>query len=443
MKSILTLIPKTLALLALAWPWAASFGALEYRIVTPEKGDRSDKLIRSIIIGGHNKTRENVILQALSIRPGQRYDYGRIRQAQRRLYRLGVFDQTVMRVRDVDEQQLDVEIELRERKPGWIAFRVGFDSIDMARASVRWGHDNIFGTARKVYFGGLAGTRAWEIGGGYSQPYFFRWELLTTYSLFYRRERFDNYRLRENGATFSWKRELTDVLDMYFGYELKRSRVFDVKSEAEVDLLDIENETRPNARVFVTFLNDTRNDKLVPTAGSRVIGTVSLANEVLGGRHNFYQLDLEGSVYKHLFGPIVGAFLLRLGYQAPIRGWDTIPTYERLYAGGATLVRGYKERHLGPLDSENDPVGGDKLVIFSTELRYPIYKDFSGVVFLDGGNVFAAMEEVSIDDFRYSTGLGLRFTNLIVPIRLDYGWKLDRRDGESAGALHFSLGHAF
>jgi outer membrane protein insertion porin family len=49
----------------------------------------------------------------------------------------------------------------------------------------------------------------------------------------------------------------------------------------------------------------------------------------------------------------------------------------------------------------------------------------------------------SIENFRRSAGLGLRYNTPVGPVALDYGIKLDRRDGETFGRLHFNIGTTF
>jgi outer membrane protein insertion porin family len=46
-------------------------------------------------------------------------------------------------------------------------------------------------------------------------------------------------------------------------------------------------------------------------------------------------------------------------------------------------------------------------------------------------------------DLRKSAGTGLRVRTPYLLLRLDYGFKLDRRLGESRGAFFFSIGQAF
>ena len=66
-----------------------------------------------------------------------------------------------------------------------------------------------------------------------------------------------------------------------------------------------------------------------------------------------------------------------------------------------------------------------------------------GVVFLDAGNVFLTVSDFDLGGLRESAGLGARVSTPIGPFRVEYGWKLDRRPGESPGELHLAIGAIF
>jgi outer membrane translocation and assembly module TamA len=68
---------------------------------------------------------------------------------------------------------------------------------------------------------------------------------------------------------------------------------------------------------------------------------------------------------------------------------------------------------------------------------------FDGVAFLDVGNVYPRVSDISLSDMREAAGFGLRVRTPWFLIRMDYGFKLDRRPGESMGRLFFSIGQAF
>ena len=75
---------------------------------------------------------------------------------------------------------------------------------------------------------------------------------------------------------------------------------------------------------------------------------------------------------------------------------ELIPLPERLYAGGATSLRGFSINAAGPRDPETGyPIGGAGALVNSTELRLPpptlpwLGNAVSFVLFHDMGNVFA------------------------------------------------------
>jgi outer membrane protein insertion porin family len=59
---------------------------------------------------------------------------------------------------------------------------------------------------------------------------------------------------------------------------------------------------------------------------------------------------------------------------------------------------------------------------------------------VDAGNVYDAREQFNFGELRRGAGMGLRLLTPVGPIRLDWGFKLDRRPGESIGELGFLLG---
>jgi outer membrane translocation and assembly module TamA len=88
------------------------------------------------------------------------------------------------------------------------------------------------------------------------------------------------------------------------------------------------------------------------------------------------------------------------------------------------------------------------LVVLNAELRIPVRGVLGAVAFVDGGNVFRAIDEMDFSKLRGAVGFGLRYRSPVGPIRIDLGIKLDRRvlptgQREKPTALHISLGQAF
>ena len=63
--------------------------------------------------------------------------------------------------------------------------------------------------------------------------------------------------------------------------------------------------------------------------------------------------------------------------------------------------------------------------------------------FFDHGSITDNFSSIGTNSFRHSAGFGLRYITPVGPLRLDYGFKLDRASGEPRGRLHFAFGYAF
>ena len=79
----------------------------------------------------------------------------------------------------------------------------------------------------------------------------------------------------------------------------------------------------------------------------------------------------------------------------------------------------------------------------NSEFRVPLYYGFNLALFVDAGSVWSHGIPSAGFDLRKSAGLGLRYVTPIGPLALDYGWKLDRKVGESPSEWHFTIGAVF
>jgi outer membrane protein insertion porin family len=159
----------------------------------------------------------------------------------------------------------------------------------------------------------------------------------------------------------------------------------------------------------------------------------------LGGENRFVKI-VGGSTWHFplaagLTGFVRGRFGIGVGY-----GGKDLPAAERFFLGGVNTIRGFEFRDLGPKDAEGNPLGGTSFLQFNLEIGRSFGRLLRLVVFLDAGNVYEPTNQFDFGDLRRSAGFGIRILTPVGPIRLDYGFKLDRRSGESIGELGFLLG---
>ncbi len=94
------------------------------------------------------------------------------------------------------------------------------------------------------------------------------------------------------------------------------------------------------------------------------------------------------------------------------------------------------------------PTGGNGVIVLNAELRASLFGALQGVVFIDAGNVFPSASDLAFRDLRGAAGFGFRYKSPVGPVRVDLGFKLDRRELvpgrlERGSVLHISLGQAF
>ena len=89
--------------------------------------------------------------------------------------------------------------------------------------------------------------------------------------------------------------------------------------------------------------------------------------------------------------------------------------------------------------------GGDKLLLFVTEMEFPIY-DPAGlrwVVFFDAGNAFSESENYSLTNLKLDAGFGLRWNSPMGPLRFEWGFPINPDPNDAPVVFNFTVGNFF
>jgi len=468
-------------------------------------------IVDRVLIVGAVRTNPETIRRELLLRPGQPLGYADSVESRARLAALGLFRRvTIEEIAHGAEPRRDVLVRVEEAPPTTIggggglegAFRLRTDETGQAverfelvpRGFFEIGRRNLWGKNRAVNLFARVSVRNRDVGldedgmplpestaNGYGfneyrlvttfrEPRVFgsRTDVLVTGILEQAIRSSFNFARRELRAEAGLR--LTPVYSLSGRYAFERTELFDERFTTSEDqgLID---RFFPQVRLSIlstSFLRDTRNDLVDASRGTLITSTADLAMRAIGSEVGFVKTYFEAYSFRQLPAArrtvlAVGARLgLANGFPRLVTGEDEdgspivarvddIPVSKRFFAGGDTTVRGFSLDRLGDestISPQGFPTGGNGVLILNGEMRVGVVGPLQAVGFMDSGNVVARASELRLGELRTTAGFGIRYRSPVGPIRLDLGFKLDRRELspgnlERRSVWHISMGQAF
>jgi len=187
--------------------------------------------------------------------------------------------------------------------------------------------------------------------------------------------------------------------------------------------VDLQEDTVTLTMPGYSLSKTVADDLIFPSRGWKLFGQIRGASNTLISDTTFLQIYGSGKGIID-FGPgrIVSRFEIGSTWiDVP----EDLPASIRFFAGGDQSLRGYTYNSLGPLNENNEVVGGTHLLTGSLEYDFPIKNSWRAAVFTDGGNAFSDSEF----DWKQSIGVGVRWLSPIGPIRLDLAHAMSHEGG--------------
>ncbi|MDQ7006903.1 MAG: translocation/assembly module TamB domain-containing protein [Acidobacteriota bacterium] len=414
---------------------------------------RSGERARVAGIGyeGLERTSRKLVQRYVDLRRGDPVSGERLRALERELFRTGLFRDVEVTHEAVEGEPGWRRVVLRVRETPALALRLtaGYDTEEQFGSSVTLSHDNVGGKGRRASVQAFATAR--RRGGRltFEQPRIFRDRLEGLLSFDMQREQREGFTVSSTGIALQIGSTARRDHRWQWIYALSANRFTDVN----LDPAALEGELQAErgrlepvrlGSVGLTWSLDRRNDPFLPTRGGIVRSDVGIFARPLGSEASFLRWRGQGALYRGLGKGRVLAGSLRVGFEWPFAGTSGIPLSERLFAGGASSLRGFGRDLVGPLDGPGgEPLGGEASLVLNLEARAPLWRDLLLVLFVDAGNVWLDTGGFDPGDLRRAAGLGLRYNTPVGALRIEYGFKLDRRQGESPGRFVLSIGEAF
>lgn len=405
-----------------------------------EKGEKV--FIEKINISGNTKTRDKVIRREFRLAEGDLYSVTALKRTKQNLSNLGFFEEaTIATAKGSADNRLNLNTEVKEKSTGQFSLGAGYSSADgiIGQGSIQ--QNNFLGL-------GLKGTLAASLGGktqlytmGLSDPYFLDTNWTLGFDVYRSEREYEDYSRRVTGADIKAGYRFNDELSTFWMYKFEKKSLFDLSTnlQANPDLLGESNGT--TGSIYGSLTLDRTDYKLDPSKG--YTGTVSAEYAGLGGNQRFSRFIGQSSVYFPLMWSTVLSLRGELGYV--MRDGKEIPIDEKFYLGGINTLRGYETRTVSPVKN-GVYVGGVKEAVFNVDYVFPIIKDagLKGVLFFDAGNSYDTGQQY-FSKMLMSYGLGFRWYSPMGPLRLEYGFPLNPRDGidKKGGRFEFSIGGFF
>ncbi len=415
--------------------------------------ENKPSIIGKIILKGNQKTKAKIIMREFTLNEGDTCNYEEISRIKQRLYKLGIFSEVAIDVLDggieTDNKVIkDMLVSFKEVNSGSVEISLGYGDYEHERGMLEIGYRNIGGYNRSVGFRTDQSSIQKRYIFNFREPWLFNWRDVPLKIFLIREEKRQlNYASREllykvdkQSFIAGIEKEIAQGLKIGLDYEYSFTDTFDVAED--VILSKEDTGTLVISSISPSIYFDKRNDPFNPTSGSLHGIVVKYAVKELLSEAEFVKGTVQSSWYFQLLKPVVLAFSLKGGIAYGLGDNEELPLIERFYLGGRSTARGYSQDSLGPKGADGNPTGGNVFALTNWELRFSLGKGLGLVTFIDAGNVWKTIDDVD-DSLKYTAGAGLRYNTPVGPIRIDYGHKMNKEEGESSGEVHFSFGHAF
>ncbi len=427
--------------------------------------------IDEVKISGLEKTKTEVVLREIPVKPNRRFDQRDVDASYRQLRNSGYFYQVnpnVLEPADT-EDKINFHAHVTEAKTGRLSGIIGYappesaaDAAPQLTGVLEARETNLLGTGRQLNFYWKSGLLK-ILRIGYAEPWILGKPLTIgiEYGQF-RQQNPNNMQLlgisgddteavaEERSGSVSATTQFGRVFQgvMTLGY--KRINVsntgLSIPQTAPLDSqtpvfpnpsLNALDETVPYSgtkySVTLRLTRDTRDYFLNPTRGRRDSVAFEASRSDFQLRKAWLSLQQyfptwwKQTIAIELHGAAVWGFTTQLENRSDI----VIPPTELFYLGGATTLRGYDE----------DWFSGPRRVYANLEYRFLVGPESQVFVFTDLGSVTSIEAPSNFDRLRVGYGFGARLESNSGILRIDYG--LAAGDSLLRGKIHVNLGASF
>lgn len=446
--------------------------------------------VNRINIVGNTKTRDKIIRRQLNFEEGDLLTLANMEESKNRVEGLGYFEQKEgvnWKIKRKNQEAVDVDLFVREVKTGRFDFQLGFGGsqkdIQNPMKSLKIGgtisDTNLLGLGIALNLTGEFSKQEKQLLFNLTEPWLFDKPIYAALDASFKRTLYDDIKLtsrdikeeaKSGSISLGWIAESLNCTKFYssvgiegihYGKKPPMPKIADFKDQKTFDEFQaiLNNRFQAGNIPWLGFTagQDFRNHPLHPSRGYQWLFQSKLG--IPFDDFGFWKFDFDASYYTPIIGERDLVFWLHghLGIITAFQG-KTIPFRELYNIGGPATVRGFFFGEIGPTYQINpnipgDPLGSTRALWLNAELVFPITQDFSikGAVFYDGGAGWATPDADEISkkrlknngfSYRHAVGFGVRILQP-TPVKIDWGFKLDKKKGEKESEVHFTMSRAF
>ena len=399
--------------------------------------------INRINITGNAVTRDKVIRRQLEVVEGNLYSSSKLKNSYGNLNRLRYFEEVDFQTeKKPDKNEMDINIRVKEKNTGMFMVGAGYSATEQAIIMAQIVQQNFLGYGQILSLKASLGSTTNNYELSFTEPWLLDLPLWSQITIWKYKRDYDSYSLDTEGAGFTLGYPIWEKINAYAGYNFTINNIENINYDTATSYIMDQAGQRIASSVTLSLGRDTTDDNIFPTKGTKTSISVQHAGTPLGGDTKFTKYSAGATAYYPLFWDMVFGAKGRIGYLQNNDDSDSrIPINERYVLGGINSLRGL--RYVGIRNSgSSDVLGGTSMLVFNFELVFPFIKDagMKGVVFFDAGNTWDG--GYYLDDLRQTVGLGLRWYSPIGPLRIEYGYVLNRKglNDDAMGRWEFTIG---
>ncbi|WP_027359165.1 outer membrane protein assembly factor BamA [Desulforegula conservatrix] len=392
---------------------------------------------------GNVRTSESLLKKELNMKAGEPFSLTKALEAQKNIRNMDIFNSVQFTSLGLAEKSDTVNLlaEIEEKKPYYFQAGVGYDSQKGMYSSAKTGDRNLFGKNKELWISGEASQTTYKAETGIADPRFtgLRFSAKTKIYTEQSEEFNQDFGTRAFGSLTEFEKKWTDSIYTSTAMRFEQREQYSIDNESAAASKAEMGESRKLVAITPAVHYDIRDSFIRPRKGMEASLSANFSKSIENDYDTFRKYKFDISFYHSPFEKLTLALAGRFGY---IDAESDMPSDQLFYLGGTTSVRGYNENLLST-DSNGDALGGRSSVSGTLEARIELGMKFEIVTFVDTGSIGFFMGKEGDDSFKSSIGAGIGYITPIGPFSLMYGHKLDRKEDEDAGQIHFSVGYVF